>query len=246
MIKPILALLLASAFLPATYAADQKIWFNKPAENWMTEALPVGNGELGAMVFGKTDLERIQFNEKSLWTGNEIDTGSYQAFGDLFLKLDHTDVEDYRRELDLERGAVVVSYSSNGTRYRREIIASHPAGVIAIRLTADKPGAYSGKVWLTDMHGADVLADGNRLTSTGVLNNGLDYESQALALNEGGTVQPVIESGFDNKPVKRVRPEVPVLDGSKDVVPSLRNSDKPVLDFSPASATTILDPTEHL
>jgi hypothetical protein len=67
------------------------------------------------------------------------------------------------------------------------------------------------------MHGADVLADGNRLTSTGVLNNGLDYESQALALNEGGTVQPVIESGFDNKPVERVRPEVPVLDGSKDV-----------------------------
>ena len=197
----------------------------------MTEALPIGNGDLGAMVFGKTDIERIQFNEKSLWTGNEIDTGSYQAFGDLFIKLGHEKAEDYRRELDLERGITTVTYTANGVRYRREIIASYPAGVIAIRLTADKPGAYSGKLWLTDMHGADVLADGKRLTATGVLNNGMDYESQALVMNEGGTVAPVFESGFDNKPVKRVRPELPVLDGTKDVYLSLRESDKPLFDF---------------
>jgi hypothetical protein len=69
--RPILALLLASAFLPATYAADEKILVqrNNLLKTGRTEALPVGNGgELGAMVFGKTDLARIQFNEKSLWT----------------------------------------------------------------------------------------------------------------------------------------------------------------------------------
>ena len=224
----ILATLLVAT---AAHAADTKLWYDKPASNWMTEALPIGNGDLGAMIFGKTDIERIQFNEKSLWTGNEQDTGSYQAFGDLFVKLGHDKVTDYRRELDLERGAQSVSYTFNGVRYKREIIASHPAGVIAIRLTADKPGAYSGKLWLTDMHGADVLADGKRLTATGVLNNGMDYESQAFVLNEGGTVAPVLENGFDNKPVKRVRPEVPVLDGTKDVYLSLRNSDKPVFGF---------------
>ena len=65
----------------AAQAAEMKLWYSKPAAsaNWSREALPVGNGDLGAMVFGNTDLERIQFNEKSLWTGNEQDPGHYQA-----------------------------------------------------------------------------------------------------------------------------------------------------------------------
>jgi alpha-L-fucosidase 2 len=43
-----------------------ELWYNEPAVDW-NEALPVGNGRLGAMVFGKTDVERIQLNEESLW-----------------------------------------------------------------------------------------------------------------------------------------------------------------------------------
>jgi alpha-L-fucosidase 2 len=42
------------------------LWYNEPADNW-NEALPIGNGRLGAMVFGRTDEERIQLNEESLW-----------------------------------------------------------------------------------------------------------------------------------------------------------------------------------
>ena len=45
-----------------------KIWFTKPAENW-NEGLPIGNGQLGAMVFGGTTTERLQLNEESVWTG---------------------------------------------------------------------------------------------------------------------------------------------------------------------------------
>jgi alpha-L-fucosidase 2 len=45
-----------------------KIWFNKPAETW-NDALPVGNGRLGAMVFGGLEKERLQLNEESVWTG---------------------------------------------------------------------------------------------------------------------------------------------------------------------------------
>ncbi|MCJ7447690.1 MAG: glycoside hydrolase family 95 protein [Bacteroidales bacterium] len=44
------------------------IWFNKPAETW-NDALPVGNGRLGAMVFGGIEKERLQLNEESVWTG---------------------------------------------------------------------------------------------------------------------------------------------------------------------------------
>ncbi|HUX58574.1 MAG TPA: glycoside hydrolase family 95 protein [Bacteroidales bacterium] len=44
------------------------LYYNKPADKW-TEALPVGNGRLGAMVFGGVEREQIQFNEETLWTG---------------------------------------------------------------------------------------------------------------------------------------------------------------------------------
>ena len=49
-------------------SSGMKIWFNKPAETW-NEALPVGNGRLGAMVFGGVEKERLQLNEESVWTG---------------------------------------------------------------------------------------------------------------------------------------------------------------------------------
>lgn len=45
-----------------------KLWYTQPAEEW-TEALPIGNGRLGGMIFGGVAEERIQFNEETLWTG---------------------------------------------------------------------------------------------------------------------------------------------------------------------------------
>ncbi len=52
---------------------NDKLWYKKPAVAW-TEALPVGNGRLGAMVFGKVDEELIQLNESTLWSGGPIPT----------------------------------------------------------------------------------------------------------------------------------------------------------------------------
>ncbi|MEV0620067.1 glycoside hydrolase N-terminal domain-containing protein [Nonomuraea sp. NPDC050404] len=48
---------------------DLTLWYDKPATDWETQALPIGNGPLGAMVFGGVASEQIQFNEKTLWTG---------------------------------------------------------------------------------------------------------------------------------------------------------------------------------
>jgi alpha-L-fucosidase 2 len=50
---------------------DQKLWYKQPAASW-TEALPVGNGRLGAMIFGKINEELIQLNESSLWAGGPV------------------------------------------------------------------------------------------------------------------------------------------------------------------------------
>jgi alpha-L-fucosidase 2 len=47
-----------------------RIWFNSPASEW-NEALPVGNGRLGAMIFGNVEKERLELNEESVWTGSE-------------------------------------------------------------------------------------------------------------------------------------------------------------------------------
>lgn len=49
-----------------------RLWYQKPAEYW-EEALPVGNGRLGAMIYGRVDKEIIQLNEESLWSGQHID-----------------------------------------------------------------------------------------------------------------------------------------------------------------------------
>lgn len=47
---------------------DLKLWYTKPSSKW-TEALPIGNGRIGAMIFGGVEKDRIQFNEETLWTG---------------------------------------------------------------------------------------------------------------------------------------------------------------------------------
>lgn len=45
------------------------LWYDEPADSWMTEALPIGNGYMGAMFFGTVDTAHIQFNEGTLWAG---------------------------------------------------------------------------------------------------------------------------------------------------------------------------------
>ena len=54
------------------------LWYPRPAKVW-TEALPIGNGRLGAMVFGGIDAERLQLNEGTLWAGGPYDPANQQA-----------------------------------------------------------------------------------------------------------------------------------------------------------------------
>lgn len=61
----------------AAVAGHQTVlWYEQPATKWMTEALPIGNGRLGAMVFGGVESDRLQFNESSLWSGARDTTPS--------------------------------------------------------------------------------------------------------------------------------------------------------------------------
>jgi alpha-L-fucosidase 2 len=61
------------------------LWFKSPAAAW-EEALPVGNGRLGAMVFGKNGEERIQLNEETYWSGGPYSTvvkGGYKMLPEI-------------------------------------------------------------------------------------------------------------------------------------------------------------------
>ncbi|MEO8406242.1 MAG: glycoside hydrolase N-terminal domain-containing protein [Chitinophagaceae bacterium] len=69
-IKKYLPLIILLVIGKNSFSQNQslKLWYNKPATKW-TEALPIGNSRLGAMIFGGVEQEHIQFNEETLWTG---------------------------------------------------------------------------------------------------------------------------------------------------------------------------------
>jgi len=145
-----------------TKRVGEKLWYKSPAKDWFS-ALPLGNGRLGAMVFGTLEEEHIQMNEESLWAGCPEDPypeniqehylkfkelnlkgnysealnyamenlaisptsfRSYTTLGDLFIKLNHKNASNYRRELDLETGIHTVEYELKGKKYRRESFIS--------------------------------------------------------------------------------------------------------------------------
>jgi alpha-L-fucosidase 2 len=191
------------------------------------------------MVFGGVERERIQFNEDSLWTGDEnpsgnYDTmGAYQNFGDLFLELGgdspasgpiHPNAQpcealtseagdymrtltsgealgksstpkdqaesNYKRSLSLGDAVARVVFKKDGVTHTRETFASYPDQVIAIRWSADRPGALSGRSRLQGAHGEKTAVEGDTFGFAGKLSNGLEYEARARAIVKGGALKP--------------------------------------------------------
>jgi alpha-L-fucosidase 2 len=72
--KNFICLLYFMIAVQAVYGQQKEyvLWYDQPAKEW-NEALPIGNGRLGAMIFGRADSELIQLNEQTLWTGGPVD-----------------------------------------------------------------------------------------------------------------------------------------------------------------------------
>lgn len=60
----------------AVASHDLTLWYREPSDRW-TDALPVGNGRLGAMVFGGVKSERIALNEDTLWSGTHCSRSTF-------------------------------------------------------------------------------------------------------------------------------------------------------------------------
>ena len=56
----------------------ERLWYAQPAAHWL-EALPVGNSHMGAMVYGGTDVEEIQLNEETFWSGQPYSNNSTES-----------------------------------------------------------------------------------------------------------------------------------------------------------------------
>lgn len=128
------------------------LWYTRPAEKW-TEALPVGNGRLGAMVFGGIAQERIQLNEETVWDGYERDTTSPDALAALpevrrlLFEGKNKEAEELAKKTLVGRPGKIHSYQSLGDLnisfpeaqevkdYRRSLDIEQ--GIAATHFTAD-------------------------------------------------------------------------------------------------------------
>lgn len=172
-------------------SSNLSLWYRSPATNWMTSALPIGNGRIGAMIYGGIPQEHIQFNDKTLWTGSPTIRGAYQNFGDLYLNFpDLTPsktIVNYRRDLNLSNGVSSVNYSVDGVDYQREYFCSYVDNAIIMRLSSSGSGKISFEADLIDAHSGTKNIVGNKITFKGSVTI-LGYEAQLSILNDGGTI----------------------------------------------------------
>ncbi|MEV4350286.1 glycoside hydrolase family 95 protein [Actinoplanes sp. NPDC049596] len=207
------------------------LWYDRPGERWF-EALPIGNGRLGGMVYGGVPTETIRLSESTAWSGAPSGTdvsptaraqlpairqllfdGQYAeaqrlaeehlpghptSFGTNVplprLRLDFPggSFENYRRSLDLDTGLVRVEFDQEQNHAVREVFASHPHGVIAMRLAG--PVTLSATLDDTSLPGTTTateagLAFSGRAVET-LHSNGKDgaaLEIRVRFITEGGT-----------------------------------------------------------
>jgi alpha-L-fucosidase 2 len=218
---------------------EDEPWYAQPARRWL-QALPIGNGRIGGMIFGDPRLERIALSESTVWSGapeaNQVNSGALphlEQIRELFfagrydeaqslcgkflpgrmknfgtnLPLpalqfsfeDFDEVTDYRRSLSLDTAVARVDFQSGGMQFRREFLASHPAGLLAVHFTCSHPGsiAFHMRFGSTDLpcsvasDGRDTLVLGGHawehLHSSG--HDGVALEIRARLLTEGGTLE---------------------------------------------------------
>ncbi len=80
--KKLMMTVLVACTVTAATAQQHRLWYNQPARHWL-EALPVGNSALGGMVYGGTDVEEIQLNEETFWSGSPYNNNPKEALQNL-------------------------------------------------------------------------------------------------------------------------------------------------------------------
>ena len=217
------------------------LWYTTSAEAagvsypWMEYALPLGNGELGCMVFGGVAHEELQFNEKTLWSGpaNTVGAGggnrTFMNFGSLIIankdnSIYTEGVTDYVRYLDIEEGIAGVSFkNANGTKQTRKYFSSAPDQVIAGQYKSegnDKMNLVFSLEPGNSINASKVVYEGNTASFSGAmtvkyaarLHVVADDDAEVVATNSGISVKNATEVTFYLKGATNFNGDMEVLD----------------------------------
>ncbi len=205
----------------APYAFEEPerytMWYDQPAPNggielkavqnmtpsdsdWERWSLPIGNGYMGASIFGRTETERIQLSEKTFCKKGLWGLSSFSNFAEIYLDFYHYSPRNYRRELSLDNAIATVKYDYDGVKYCREYFANYPSNVIVVNIKADKPGKvdFTLRPVLPYLRESDeeglgrtgrVYAEDNLITMSGkVPYYDLAYEAQIKVIPAGGAI----------------------------------------------------------
>ena len=208
--------------------SDLKLWYTQPAKDW-NEALPLGNGKLGVMVFGNTSNERIQLNDDSLWPADlnwEEPSGTKKdlnAIRQLLFKGEN-DKADALYVEKFSNKTVVRSHQTLGdlfldfkhqniTDYRRELNISNATSSVTYKSNGEK---ITEKVFVSNPNNVIVVELASEAGFNGKIRltrpKDMGFETATTAVNNQLLIMngEVTQRGgtFDSKPA-------PILNGVK-------------------------------
>lgn len=114
--KKVLCILLSFLLAQTNASASFKLWYDRPAQLWV-EALPLGNGRIGAMVFGGVEREEFQLNEETVWTGSPYNNVNSKA-KDALSAIRQLIFDGKNLEAQNLAGDAICSTSSHGMAYQ--------------------------------------------------------------------------------------------------------------------------------
>ena len=222
-------------FILPSASAQQKeysLWYSQPAPNegaenivksrgfpydkyWERWSLPIGNGYMGACIFGRTDTERIQLTEKTFGVKGPYKKGGIGNFAEIYIEgIHHDQPLNYKRSLRLNDAISRVNYQYEGVNYTREYFANYPSNVIVIKLKADQPGkiSFTLRPVLPYLHEYNdegtgrtgkVSAQNDLITLTGDIQFfRLPYEAQIKVIPSGGQLKAMNDESGNNGTIR--------------------------------------------
>lgn len=201
----ITTLLFCTITLITIQAQQHRLWYNKPATQWL-EALPIGNSHLGAMVYGGTESEEIQLNEETFWSGSPHNNNSPEAKAHL---------QEVRDSIfagkEMAAHQLIDKYFFKGPHGMRFL----PMGSLKLKLGHDEVSDYHRELNLSDA-----------ITTTSYIYKGVKYERSVFASQADNVIIVRLraskkgalsfEASYDS-PLKSTVIPIIVKDGKKQV-----------------------------
>src|SRR5580765_5127 len=186
---------------------ESSFWSGRPHDYNDTNAIKYFP-QIRDLVFAGKFQEAEKMADEHFW-GIPRAQQAYEPIGDLLLSSDGVEnVQDYRRELDLETGVAKVSYKRGDAVFTREVFMSYAERVMVVRITSDKPGRVSVRARMKSPYLDTVTVTPGKVVMDGswkklgtqtnwliepVEGRGLSFETAMLAQPEGGRSETTLD-----------------------------------------------------